>query len=384
MKKLNLVIYGATGSIGDNVISIVKQYPDRFKLEGITCNKNILKLKKIAEEFKVKKIGFVNVSKNKLNESNIKKYNQVFSIDEFDKIISSKTDIIIFAISGLNAIYLISKLLKSGKTIGLANKECLISFGRNLLIQAEKFSTKIIPLDSEHNSIHHLLKLNNSGFKSITITASGGPFLNTPYNKLKNIKPKEAMKHPIWKMGKKISIDSATMMNKALEIIEAKYLFNLKNNQINAIVHPQSIVHAFINYQNGVSTAILYQPDMKVPISSLFFNFDEYNNPNKKNTLSNFNKLEFLPIDKNKYPAVNLAYQVLEVGGLAPNAFNYLNELLVTNFLNGRIKFTDIVELNEANLDLIFKKNKNILNPKLKDIIYLNNWIKKNLYLRTN
>ena len=170
------------------------------------------------------------------------------------------------------------------------------------------------------------------------------------------------------------------MMNKALEIIEAKYLFNLKNNQINAIVHPQSIVHAFINYQNGISTAILYQPDMKVPISSLFFNFDEYNNPNKKNTLSNFTKLEFLPIDKNKYPAVDLAYQVLEAGGLAPNAFNYLNELLVTNFLNGIIKFTDIVELNDENFELIFKKNKNILNPKLKDIIYLNNWIKKFIF----
>ena len=171
------------------------------------------------------------------------------------------------------------------------------------------------------------MNINFSRIEKILITASGGPFLNLDKKKFDNITPKEALKHPIWKMGKKISIDSATMMNKALEIIEAKYLFNLRNNQIGAIIHPQSIVHAIINYKNGVSTALMYKPDMKVPISSLFSDFNEFS---KKNIdVVDLNKLEFFEIDESRFPAFTLVHDVLQNEGLYPNVFNYLNELLV-------------------------------------------------------
>ena len=183
-------------------------------------------------------------------------------------------------------------------------------------------------------------------------------------------------------MGKKISIDSATMVNKALEIIEAKYLFNLEDSQIDAIIHPQALVHAMVNYKNGVTTALLNKPDMRIPISSLFFKFNDYANKTKELNLLEYSKLEFYPINIKRYPAIKLGREVMKIGGLAPNAFNYLNEILVSYFLKGAIKFADITALNEINLDKIFSKNANIMSPNLMDIKNINNWIDKNLYLR--
>jgi len=380
MKKINVVIFGATGSIGDSFFSIVKNNREKFNIEGISCNKNLRKLLKISNEFNVKKIGYNEKKIKKIKEYNLKNYVTYKDLEIFDKMISSKTDVIVFAISGLKPINLFIKILNANKIVGIANKECIISLGSSLnKIIAKK--TKLVPLDSEHNSIYHLLNNISFDYQSITITASGGPFLNLKYSQLKNIKPKHAIKHPIWKMGKKISIDSSTMMNKALEIIEAKYLFNLNSSQINAIIHPQSIVHAIINHRNGASTALLYQPDMKVPISSLFFSFDNYSKKQKILSLTDVSKLEFLEIDNKKFPAINLAYQVLEIGGLAPNIFNYLNEILVQKFLNGKISFIDIINYNYENLERALKNNKNIPIPSYNDIRSINSWIDKNLYL---
>ena len=179
----------------------------------------------------------------------------------------------------------------------------------------------------------------------------------------------------------KISIDSATMMNKAFEIIEAKYLFNLKDNEINSIIHPQAIVHAFINYENGVSTAILNKPDMRIPISSLFFKFN-HNLFNQDNSVFNGNtQLEFFEMDERKFPAIRMGYNVMKQGGLMPHVFNYLNEILVNLFIEGKIRFTDIVILNEINIENVFNKNSNILNPKYNDIKNINNWIDHNLII---
>ena len=192
---------------------------------------------------------------------------------------------------------------------------------------------------------------------------------------------KSSCKASSMEYGEKISIDSATMMNKALEIIEAKYLFNLKDHEINAIIHPQAIVHALVNYENGISTAILNRPDMRIPISSLFFKFNRYTSEVNLLDLTKYNNLEFIQIDYNKFPAIRLGANVMQMGGIAPHVFNYLNELLVNLFIKKRIKFTDIVKLNEVNLDIIFNKNSNIANPKLKDIKNINNWIDNNIYL---
>ncbi len=380
MKKINTIIYGATGSIGSSTLSIISKNLKKIKVEGITCDRNVSKLIKIANTFKVKKIGFNEKSLNN-NKHNLKKYNTFNDISLFHNIISSKTDIIIFAISGLAGIDLLSKVLMSGKKVGIANKECIITIGNKFHYISKKYNTKIIPLDSEHNAIYYLLKHNLGKYNSITITATGGPFIHYNSKQLKNVTLKQAIKHPVWKMGKKISIDSATMMNKALEIIEAKYLFNLKNDQIDAIIHPQAIIHALINYENGVSTAILNKPDMRIPISSIYFDFNKSLNSEIAVNLSKYNNLEFIPIDTKKFPAIRLGYEVMKMGGLAPHVFNYLNELLVDLFIKKRIKFIDIVRLNEVNLDIIFSKNPNIKNPKKIDIKNINNWIDNNLYI---
>ena len=381
MRKKNIIIYGATGSIGSSVLAILKNNLHKLNLEGITCNKNIKKLIKISNTFNVKKIGF---NESEIKDTQVIDYNKykIFNdISNFHKMITQKTDIIIFANSGLKSIDLLLKVLKSGKKVGIANKECIISLGDRINSFKKKYLTQIIPLDSEHNSIYHLLKINNVDFKSITITASGGPFFKANNYDLKNVTVKQAINHPIWKMGKKISVDSATLMNKALEIIEAKYLFDLKKNEINAIIHPQAIVHAIVNYHNGMSTAILSKPDMKIPISSLFFDFKNFNNVNNSLDITKCSKLEFISIDDKKFPAINLAYQVLKKGGSAPHVFNYLNELLVDLFIKNKIKFTEIVKFNEINMEKFFSKNLNISKPNLNDLKNINNWIDNNLYL---
>ena len=380
MKKINLIIYGATGSIGKSVLSIVRSNREKFNIQGITCNKNYRDLIKMAKEFNVKNLGVNKEIKSAVKEIN--KYNVYEDICSFHKIYNNKTDIIIFAISGLAGLDLFHMLCKSGKTIGMANKECIISLGKNLSKLAKKNCSVIIPLDSEHNSIFHLLNNDYGSFNSITITATGGPFRNLPLKSFNNVSVKQALSHPIWKMGKKISIDSATMINKALEIIEAKYLFNLDDHQIDAIIHPQAIVHAMVNYKNGITTALLNKPDMRIPISSLFFKFNDYTNKTKELNLLEYSKLEFHAINTKRYPSIKLGKEVMKIGGLAPNAFNYLNEILVSYFLKGVIKFADITALNEINLEKIFSKNTNIMSPNLMDIKNINKWIDKNLYLR--
>ena len=218
MKKINLVIYGATGSIGSSVLSIVRSNKKKFNVQGITCNKKYKKLIKIAEEFNVKNLGINKRIKSTVKELN--KFHVYEDISSFSNICDNKTDVIIFAISGLAGIDLILKLIKSGKKIGIANKECIISIGNNLFKKAKAHLTELVPLDSEHNSIFHLLNKEHGNFKSITITASGGPFHKLSQKLFKKITLKQALSHPVWKMGKKISIDSATMANKALEIIK--------------------------------------------------------------------------------------------------------------------------------------------------------------------
>ncbi len=380
---MKILLYGATGTIGDSVFSVVKENKEKLSVVAATCNKNYKKIQKLKSEYAIKKIGINNLKSAESYKSKYKKnLNLLIGNENFSKLITKDVDIIILAINGLSPLDLCFDIVKSGKIVGLANKECIISLGPRLLSIAKRYKTKIIPLDSEHNSIYRLLDSNSNKFKSITITASGGPFLLKNKNYLNQVTPKQATKHPIWKMGKKISVDSATMMNKALEIIEAKYLFNLKNSEINAIVHPESIVHASINFFDNSSISILNEPDMKIPISFLLgINNSKINKYESIFHFLNNKKLTFQKINKTKFPAIKLVYNVLDIGGLAPHIFNYNNELLVTHFLNKKIKFINIVKYNEITLKKFFKNNKNIYNPTLKDIHRTSMWINKNIFL---
>ena len=380
---MKILLYGATGTIGDSVFKIVNKNHRKLKVVAATCNTNYKKLEKLKIKYSIEKLGINNhKSANKyksLYSASNKKL--VIGNENFTKLITKDIDVIILAISGLSALNISYEIAKSGKIFGLANKECIISLGSRLISVAKRNKTKIIPLDSEHNSIYRLLESNKNKFKSITITASGGPFFNKNISFLKNVTPNQAIKHPIWKMGKKISVDSATMVNKALEIIEAKYLFDLNSDQINAIIHPESIIHAAINFYDNSSISLLNKPDMKIPISYLFKLNSSKNE--KENIFQQLNKksLTFYKINQNKFPAIKLAYKVLKIGGLAPHIFNYNNEILVNHFLQKKIRFLDIVKFNEITLIEFLKTNKNILQPNLKDIHNANIWINKNIFL---
>ena len=378
---MKILLYGATGTIADSVFKVVKKNSKKLSVVAATCNTNYVKLEKVKNEYGIKKIGINNCkAATKYQNTYGRNKNLIIGNDNFSELITKDVDVIILAISGLSPLNISYDIVKSGKIIGLANKECIISLGSLLLPLARRYKTKIVPLDSEHNSIYRLLESNKNVLKSITITASGGPFFRKKKN-LNNVTPKEATKHPVWKMGKKISVDSATMMNKALEIIEAKHLFNLEDNQINAIIHPESIIHAAINYYDNSSISLLSKPDMKIPISYLFkINNYEKKNQNIFDELDK-KKLTFYKINNKKFPAINLAYKVLRIGGLAPHIFNYSNEVLVSHFLQKNIKFVDIVKYNEITLKKFFKDNKNIDKPNLNDIHKCSKWINKNIFL---
>ena len=377
---MKILLYGATGSVADSVFGIIKKNKHKLNVVSATCNTNYKKLNNLKKKYGIKKIGINDYKAAKKYISYYGSKNLFVGNDNFSKLITKDIDIIILAISGLSPINICFDIFKSGKIVGLANKECIVSLGPRLISLAKRNKTKIIPLDSEHNSIFRLLESNKNKFKSITITASGGPFFEKNINFFKNVTPNQALKHPVWRMGKKISIDSATMMNKALEIIEAKYLFNLSNTQINAVIHPESIIHAAINFYDDTAISLLNEPDMKIPISYLF------NHKNFKSKFENiFHRLDkksltFYKINQKKFPAIKYAYEVLNIGGLAPHIFNYNNEVLVNQFLERKIKFTDIVKFNKIVLNKFFKDNNNISRPTLKDIQNCSIWINKNIF----
>ena len=379
---MNVIIFGATGSIGDTFFSILRKKKNSINVIGATCNKNFKKIAKLQKEFNIPNIG-INDKKNAIKYSLINKKAKTFiGIESFSKMIHSKVDIIIFSISGLSALDLSLIIASSGKTIGLANKESIISLGYKFIKIAKKNKSKIVPLDSEHFSIYRLLKLNKKNeLSKITITASGGPFYKMNLKFIKKVTPNQALKHPIWKMGKKISVDSATMMNKALELIEAKFLFDLEISQLNAVIHPESVIHASINYKDGTTTCLMYEPDMKIPISNLFNEFKKDSFDNNCVDFVKINKFHFLNINEKKYPAIKLCYEVLRKGGIAPHIFNYNNEILVNKFLERKIKFLDIVNYNKITLDNYFAKNKNITNPSILNLKEANKWIDSNIFL---
>ncbi len=379
---MNVLIFGATGSIGDSFFSIVRKNKSKINVVGATCNKRIKKLSKLCDEFKIEQVGIENYNMyQKFTKKSKYPKKKILGIKNFNKLINKNIDIIIFAISGLASLKLALDIAKSGKIIGLANKECIISLGKNFINLSNKSNSTIIPLDSEHNSIYRLIQSSNKIFHSITITASGGPFLNKSKSYLKTITTKEATSHPIWKMGKKISVDSATLMNKSLEIIEASILFNLSEKQIKAIIHPESILHASLNYDDGTSECLLSRPDMRISISSLFEEIDKKNFSNNFLDIRHMSQLTFRKIDVSQFPSIKLGYKVLKKGGLAPHIFNYNNDLLVNMFLKDKIKYLDIVRYNEITIDKFFKKNKNIKNPNYNQIINTSRWIEKNIYL---
>lgn len=360
---INLTILGSTGSIGKNTLSIVKKNPKKFKIIALTANNNVNIMFKQCLEFKPNYIAIVNKKSAKILKKILKKekiktiilsgYQSVCELAKLDNV-----DQVVSAITGIAGLIPTLNAIQQGKRILLANKESLISSGKLFFKKAKKYGAQILPIDSEHNAIFQSLPKeiqNNLGFcnlkkygiKKILLTGSGGPFLNTPIKNLKKITIKEACKHPNWLMGPKISIDSATMINKGFEYIEAKYFFNASEKEIDIIIHPQSIIHSMVYYKDGNVTAQLSIPDMKIPISYCMGYPNRFFSSKKLLNLKKLSQLTFLDINYKRYPCLKLAIEACKKGQSATIILNAANELAVSAFLSGKIQFHNIAKINK-------------------------------------
>ena len=378
MKK-KIIILGSTGSIGTTLIDIIKKNQNKFEVKLLTANKNTKLLLKQAKLLKVKNIIITSDKEfKKVTFKNKNKELKIFNNFNFlDKILNSKVDYTMSSISGLAGLEPTLKIIKYTKTIAIANKEAIICGWDLINGEIKKYKTNFIPVDSEHFSIWYALKNNFDKIEKIYLTASGGPFNKMSVKKFKNINIKQALKHPNWKMGKKISIDSATMMNKVFEIIEAKNIFNVSYKKLSILIHPKSYIHAIIKFNNGMTKIIAHDTSMKIPIlNSLNLNSDGLIKSKKLNLMI-LNNLDFQHVDKNKFPVVNILKEVPKSSSLFETLIVSANDELVELFLKKRIQFVDIykklsklISLNE------FQQYKKIKVKKLNSIIQLDKYVR--------
>ena len=376
MKKI--AILGSTGSIGSALIDIVKKDSDKFKIELLTANKNYKKLLKQIKFFNVKNIIVTDVKtfhkiKSILNDKDINIYNDFNSLKKIFK--NKKIDYVMSAISGLDGLKPTLDIIKFTKIIAIANKEALICGWTIISKVLKKFKTQFIPVDSEHFSIWYALKDDNiKNIEKIFLTASGGPFLRLSLSKFKDIKIKQALNHPRWKMGKKISIDSATMMNKVFEVIEAKNIFNLSYDKISILIHPESYVHAILKFNNGLIKIIGHETSMKIPIFNTLYLDTQKILKTKTLDIRKLNNLNLHSVKFNRYPVVKLLNNLPKSSSLYETVLVSANDELVKLFLEGKIKFTDIfTRLSKLN---IFAKYKKITPKNVNDIIKLNKYVR--------
>lgn len=375
MKKV--LILGSTGSIGQSTLEVIKANNKDFSISGLVAKSNKKLLLEQANKFNVKKICLINNdSKNDIfvSESEIE-----------DLIFSDQVDIVVAAISGIAGLKTILSSIKAGKRILIANKEPLVAAGQILMKEAKKSNSELIPIDSEHCAIHQCLKnIEREDLNRIIITCSGGPFLGKKITNFDKVSVEDALNHPVWKMGTKNLIDSASLMNKALEIIEAKWLFDLKSEQIDVIIHPQSIIHSMVETKDNSILSVMSEPDMKICIAYGLGFPRKIKSLSKPLSLIENNLLEFINIDQIDFPSIKFARDALTSGGLMPAVLNAANEIAVEKFINNEIKFDLIFDTIKHVMEKFDKENSKI-DPSLEQILEANekarlfslNYIKK-------
>lgn len=349
-----VTLLGATGTIGDNTLDIISQHGDAFDVYALTAQSNVTKLAELAKKYSPDVVVIEDESKfielKTLLTS--EKVEVLAGAEAIAEIAGHAVDILINAIVGAAALPPMIKAIEIGNTIGLANKECLVCGGDLVMKMAKENGVTIIPIDSEHHSIHQLFPYTTTPtLQHITLTASGGPFLNRSRETLALVTPEEAVKHPNWTMGAKISVDSATMMNKGLEMIEAWHLFPVEKSEIDIVIHPESIIHGMVHYKDGSVTAALSTPDMRIPIAYALGWPNRLENNAPKLDIAAVGNLTFKSVDTEQFPAVRLARKALEMGGSAPAVLNAANEEAVSAFLGKQIGFLDIIAVVEEVLE---------------------------------
>ena len=381
--KITVAILGSTGSIGETLLKIIKKNKKKFNVVLLSANTSDKKLLQQANDFNVRNLIVTNKNSfNKIKKKNIKKLKIYNSFNDLKKIFKKKKiDYIMSSITGIDGLSPTIESIKYSKKIAIANKEAIICGWDIIKNNLKKYNTEFIPVDSEHFSIWFALNnISKTNISKIYLTASGGPFLNYSQRQLKNVKISSALKHPNWKMGKKISIDSATMMNKVFEIIEARNIFKINLNKLSILIHPYSYVHAIVEFKNGLIKIIAHDTTMEIPIFNSIYS-DKFEALNSK--ASNFNilnNLQFTQINKKKFPVVKILDYFSEKNSLFETIVITSNDLLVDLFLKNKIKFTDISKILIKFLKLKeFKRFKKIKPKNVIDIMKLNKYVRLKL-----
>ena len=379
MKK-KIAIIGSTGSIGKNLVKILEKEKNKFHVHLLSAHKDHENLFKQVKKFNVKNIIITDPSsylilKKKIKNLNVNIYN---NYKELDSIFKNKIDYVMSSITGVDGLYPTINIIKHTKKIAIANKESIICGWGIIQKELNKYKTEFIPVDSEHFSLWYAIKnMNINLIEKIYLTASGGPFFKLPLKKFKNIDINNALKHPTWQMGNKISIDSATMINKVYEVIEAKNIFKIPYKKIDILVHPKSYIHAIVKFKNGLTKIIAHDTTMKIPIfNTLYFNTNKTIKTSDLN-LDALNNLNLLKIDPVRYPMIKLLNLLTDKHTLYDTVIVSANDVLVELFLQKKIRFTEInIKLLKFIKEKRFFKYRNIYPKNLNDILNLNKYVR--------
>ena len=368
----NLAIIGSTGSIGRQTLQVVRNLAGRFRVVGLAAGQNTELLSEQIAEFKPKYIYYQ--SKNLVPGPSLDRVSQLLPMEAIAA--HPDVDIVVIATSGKAGLFATLAAVKAGKKVAIANKEPLVMAGEIITRAAQQSGAQLLPIDSEHSAIWQCLNGESQPPQRILLTASGGPFRGFSPAQLALVTPQQALQHPSWQMGKKVTIDSATLMNKGLEIMEAHWLFGLPLERIEVIIHPQSIIHSMVEFVDGSFKAHMSYPDMRLPIQYALTWPERVSNPElPKLKWVKIKKLTFEPPDFKNFPCLALAIQAAKTGGTSPTALCTADELAVELFLKGAIKFTDIARLIEQ----ILREHQTISNPTLDDIMNIDSWARERI-----
>lgn len=376
----NIAILGSTGSIGASTLEVIRSFPHKFRVVGLSANSNIDILYQQIKEFRPALVCVNDRNaglelKSKLNRIDTKLFVEEDGIEEMVR--DARIDEVVLAISGSSALLPLLKAIDSGKTVALSNKEALVMAGNIIMDKVKKKKTKIIPIDSEQSAIWQCLDgQKRDKLKNIYLTASGGPFRQINIKKLKNISINRVLRHPRWKMGKKISVDSATLMNKGFEVLEAMYLFDVPPDKIKILIHPEAIIHSMVEFIDGVILAQLSVTDMRIPIQYALLHPERLPCSLPGLDFCELKRLNFQKPDFRRFACLELAYRVANEGGTMPAVLNAANEVSVNEFLKKRLDFIYIPVVVARVLD----KHKNKHKPNLEEILDADAWARREAY----
>ncbi len=375
--KQQLAILGSTGSIGTQTLKIVEQFPHRFNVRALATGTNISLLEEQVRRFHPEIVAVYHKEhavtlKNRLADLSVKVLSGERGMIELSA--WPGVDVVIVAVVGFSGMMPTLTAIRAGKKVALANKETLVVAGELVMTEARRFKATVLPIDSEHSAIFQCLHAGRKGeIKQVVLTASGGPFLGKKKEELADVTPEQALKHPNWKMGPRISVDSATLMNKGFEVIEACRLFELEKNQIKVVIHPESIVHSMVEYLDGSILAQLGLPDMLLPIQYALSYPERWANDFPRFAWDHHHALHFSPVFEGEYPCLDLAYYALQAGGTMPAVLNGADEIVVHSFLEKRISFLQIPTL----LAEVMSRHKVIQQPSLEEIVEADRWARR-------